>query len=118
MTSESNTTEAKKTGPLAYKVGDELTIMRGIHRGKVAKVMGVDENKRQYATQLTSGEFVVINEVNTKPPQEGKVEATKLADLVGSWMDSDGDAAALVSLLSANVDGFAKAYNDGGPAAE
>lgn len=110
MTSESNTTETK-TGPLAYNVGDELTIMRGVHRGKVAKVMGVDQNKRQYATQLTSGEFVVINEVNTKPPTEGKVEATKLARLVAGWTDSEGDAAALVSLLSSSVDGFAKAYD-------
>lgn len=111
MTTQSETIEAMK-----YNQGDEITIMRGIHRGKTAKVLGVDAAKRQYATQLTDGQFVVINEVNTKAPQEGQVQASRLATLVKTWADSDGDVDHLVSLLSENVDGFAKAYGTDTPA--
>lgn len=119
MTSESNTTETQpKTGPMAYSAGDEFTIMRGIHRGKTAKVMDVDLANRQYAVKLTNGQFVVVNEVNVKAPTEGTVSAVNLAGLVTRWADSNGDAGALIALLSENVDGFAKALDSTGPAAE
>jgi len=116
MASESNTTETQpetqpKTGPLEYKVGDEFSIMRGIHRGKAAKVIHVDEANRQYTVILTDGSGVVVNEVNVKPQTPGTIKATDLAALVTRWTESGGDADALVSLLSENVDGFAKAYD-------
>lgn len=113
MTSTSET--QTPTSELKYAVGDEITIMRGLDRGKHAKVLGVDVANRKYNVQFTDGSFSVVNEVNVKPPAEGTVTASKLADLVGSWADSQEDEAgakALVDLLSKHVDGFAKAYDE------
>lgn len=114
MTSESET-QTQDT-PLKYGQGDEFTIVRGVHRGKAVKVMGVDKIKRQYAVQMTDGSFTVINEVNTKEAGEGKITAGNLASVMKEWADSDGDAEALVSLLSSRVDGFARAYGVDAPA--
>jgi hypothetical protein len=110
MTNESETTP--KTDPMAYGVGDEITIMRGLDRGKHARILGADATNRKYNVQFTDGSFAVVNEVNVKPPAEGTVTASKLADLVNEWADSQGDADALISLLSNHVDGFAKAIGD------
>lgn len=110
MTTES---ETKTPGPIKYAVGEEVSIMRGLDRGKHGKVLGVDEANRKYNIQFTDGTFAVVNEVNVKPPTEGSVTASKLADLVKEWDDSEGDSHALVDLLAKHVDGFAKAYDAG-----
>lgn len=96
-----------QTEQMKYVPGDEVTIMRGLDRNKVAKVTGVDATNRKYNVTFTDGSFAVVNEVNVKPPQEGQVTAAKLADLVKGATDLPS----LIESLAKSVDGFSKAYD-------
>lgn len=90
-----------------YNIGDEITVMRGLERGKTAEVIGVDSEKEQYAIKFTDNSFAVVNFVNAKAPVEGTISASPLATIVATAGPERDD---VVSALSKAVDGFAKAY--------
>lgn len=91
-----------------YSQGDEITVMRGLDRGKTAKVMGVDTKNEQYAVQFADGAFSVVNFVNVKTPQEGTVTVTTLADVfTESITAGERDIFQVATRLEAILPGFA-----------
>lgn len=107
-TRDTEATEAAKTAKSPqYSQGDEITVMRGLDRGKTAKVMGVDEKNEQYAVQFADGAFSVVNFVNVKAPQEGTVTVTTLVDAFTEAIQSgERDILQLAARLDATLPGF------------
>jgi ribosomal protein L24 len=79
-------TQSESKAP-AYKTGDSISIMRGIHRGKTATVLDVDTANEQYAVKLTDGGLVVVNFVNVREPQEVSITATALGAVLDAYPD-------------------------------
>jgi ribosomal protein L24 len=65
----------------AFKTGDEISIMRGKHRGATAIV--VDYSTGQYAVKLPDGNLDVINAVNVRVPDEPTITASQLGQAFG-----------------------------------
>lgn len=77
-------TDKSETKPMLFKVNDEITIMRGLHKGMIGTVRDVSEIAQTYAVKLQDGVLAVINAVNVRVPAEATITATDLADALGS----------------------------------
>lgn len=69
---------------MRFEQGDEITIMRGKHKGQTARVLAVDESNDAYGVQFADGSFAPINAVNVKVPDEATITASQLAHVLGA----------------------------------
>lgn len=70
---------------MQFKDGDEITVMRGLHRNEAALVIGVDATAQEYAVKFADGSFGLINAVNVRVPQEPTITAGQLAEAIGEY---------------------------------
>jgi len=73
-----------KSEVLVFKTGDEISIMRGKHRGATATVVDYSAGPAEYAVQFADGSFGVINAVNVRVPDEPSITASELASAFGT----------------------------------
>lgn len=104
--SEDTNTQDENTP--TYNVGDEITVMRGNNRNKVATVKGVDRNNKRYSVEYLDGSFDVITFVNTKPPVQGTITAGALASVIKT---NGPELENVIAALVKTLDGFAKAMD-------
>lgn len=78
---------SEQSETMKFSPKDEITIMRGLHRGTKATVLAVDYGKAQYAVTLADGSFAVINAVNVREPEEVTITAQQLADALGNYAE-------------------------------
>jgi KOW motif-containing protein len=66
--------------------GDEITIMRGKHKGQIGKVLDVDKTSETYAVKFSDGSFAPINAVNVRVPDA----VTITAEALGQALSNEG----------------------------
>jgi hypothetical protein len=79
-------TEKSETPGMQFKDGDEVSIMRGLHRNETARVIGVNAGQQEYAVRFTDGSFGLINAVNVRAPEEPSITASQLAAMLGNYI--------------------------------
>jgi hypothetical protein len=84
-------TEQSETKIKQFDVNDEITVVRGLHKGMTGIVVYVDTKSEAYAVRLTDGVVAVINWVNVKAPVEATITATQLAEVFNRFWDEIPD---------------------------
>lgn len=75
---------------MAFKQGDEVTIVRGKLKGLTGNVLGVDTEADKYAVQTADGSFAVVNAVNVKVPEEPTLTLSQVRALLErNGLDAD-----------------------------
>lgn len=78
-------TEQSEPPVQQYGTGDEISIMRGKHRGATAIVVTYSSATAEYAVKFPDGCLGVINAVNVRGPVEVSITDGQLAQAFGDF---------------------------------
>lgn len=94
----------EKSEAPVFKTGDEISIMRGKHRGATATVVDYSIATAEYAVKFLDGKLDVINAVNVRVPDEPSITASQLGQAFGDDVPSTLVLARLEALVPGITD--------------
>lgn len=93
-----------------FNQGDVAMIVRGKYRQEKMTIIKFSEAKKTYAGELESGEIVVVNATNLKPPADSTISQRALAEKL-NIISQNPEMVDLVTRLAVMLDDIAPEFS-------